>query len=388
MTIKPEWEQLLSYTKELRIKSTHAAQPPFKFEWEEIGPGYGYGPAFGHWDIVHACLDTMHYMYDHALKQMRNLINLQTPGGMLPGSIWMAEGVDSSNSYNFTHPPVWPYAIDDMYAISGSGELIQEFYDALLLQISWFENNRKAEGEGFYYCDILNNEWESGVDESIRFKEIKTGAFACVDASSHVYALYTHAVKWGALLGRDTSVFRQKVDTLGKFIQDELFDDETGFFFDIWAVKGEKKLTFDGMWPVVACAASHDQAMRVIDENLLNPDRFFAPHPIATVGVRHPEYEPRMWRGPAWNSMTYWAARGCAAYGRPDAAVKLLENALDQSSCVFRETGVIWEYYDSMGQSQTSLSRKPATKYNAPFQDYLGHNPFYAMALMYNHLQL
>lgn len=383
MHIKPEWEQMLEHTKQLRIKSTNAPRPPFKFHWEEIGPGYAYGPAFGHWDIVHACMDTMHYMYDHALAQMRNLINLQAPDGMLPGTIWMAEGRDRNIPYELSHPPVWPFAVDDMHALSGDSGIIEEFYDPLLLQINWFENNRKAEGEGFYYYDIFVNRWESGVDESIRFKETKTGAFACVDASSHVYGLYTHAVKWGALLGRDVSGLKQKADALGRFIRDGLFDSETGFFFDIWAVGGEKKMTFDGMWPVVVGAATHGQAMRVIDENLLNPDRFFSPHPIATVGVYDPEYEPRMWRGPAWNSMTYWAARGCAAYGRSDAVARLLERALDQSSRVFRETGVIWEYYDAMGGSPTSLARKPALQHNTPFNEYLGHNPFYAMAVLF-----
>jgi len=173
---------------------------------------------------------------------------------------------------------------------------------------------------------------------------------------------------------------------LQTFIREKLFDEDMGFYFDIWAAgkKAYRKMTFDGMWPVVNGAASHDQAMRVIDENLLNPERFFTPHPIATVGVNDPEFELRMWRGPVWNSMTYWAARGCILYKRPDAAVLLLERALDESSRVFSETGVIWEFYNPLGGSPKDVQRKPHTEYNTPFTEYLGHNPLYGMALMYD----
>ncbi len=55
-TGKPDWQPMLKYVAELHRKSTHPATYPFNYEWEEIGPGYIYGPAFGHWDIIHQVL--------------------------------------------------------------------------------------------------------------------------------------------------------------------------------------------------------------------------------------------------------------------------------------------------------------------------------------------
>ena len=97
----------------------------------------------------------------------------------------------------------------------------------------------------------------------------------------------------------------------------------------------------------------------MIDEHLLNPKEFFAPHPIATVALSDPKFELRMWRGPAWNCMTYWAARGCLRYGRPDAARRLLEAALDATAIQFGRTGTIWEFYHPQVGDQESLFRKP-----------------------------
>ena len=110
-------------------------------------------------------------------------------------------------------------------------------------------------------------------------------------------------------------------------------------------------------------------------------------HPIPTVGIKDPRFELRMWRGPAWNSITYWVARGCLNYGRKDAVKTLLEKALDDSARQFEMTGTIWEFYHPFGGSPAELQRKPQRKRNMPCIDYLGHNPLIAMAVMYDKIK-
>jgi neutral trehalase len=173
--------------------------------------------------------------------------------------------------------------------------------------------------------------------------------------------------------------------TLRALIQERLFDEETGFFHDAWAVGDPKqrRLAYEGMWPMVTGAAAAAQAQRAIDDNLLNPRRFFATHPITTVAQDDPTYELRMWRGPAWNNMTYWAATGCLRYGRPDAARRILEAALDDSAAHFERTGTVWEFYRPDGGDPRSIQRKPHTEFDTPCREYLGHNTLIAMARLY-----
>ena len=397
---KKEWRPMLEYVADLHEKSTHPATYPFDYEWEEIGPGYVYGPAFGHWDIVHQILDVLPSYPTHALHQLFNDIKNQEPNGLLPGSIWMIGKEDAPNmrvkrnkvSWNKSeagHPPLWVVALNDYIELTGNEEVLKTFYTALVRQITWFENARKAEGEGFYYNDILIKRWESGVDQGIRFDEVGMGAWACVDATSHVYLLYKMANRWAKELGMTNNYFERREKELEQFIQKKMYSVEDGSFYDIWAIKNKKlrQTAFENMWPIVVGAATPEQANRFIDEYLRNPDVFFTEHPIATVGVKDPKFELRMWHGPAWNSMTYWAARGCLNYGRIDAAVKLLEKALDASAKVFNETGTIWEFYNPLGGSPKDLQRKPHSKYNVPCKDYLGHNPLIAMARMYESLK-
>ena len=49
--------------------------------------------------------------------------------------------------------------------IQGTDELLRQCYKPLIRQIGWFERYRQAEGAGFFYTDILDRTWESGVDE-------------------------------------------------------------------------------------------------------------------------------------------------------------------------------------------------------------------------------
>jgi glycogen debranching enzyme len=380
---KPEWRPMLAYAVDLHEKSIHAPLPPFPCEWEEIGPGYCNTPAFGHWDIVHQVFDVLPAEPEHAKCQLLNLLAFQEADGMLPGVISFQNN-QLSITKSCSHPPVWIMAAQE-YLRLHSMDILPGCYAALLKQIDWFEKNRSARPQGFYYLDILTKKWESGVDEGIRFFQTQSGPFACIDATAHVFALYGCAADWAGKLNLDASQFLEKAHLLKNFISAELYSEETGFFHDIWSVHNPSTrcMAYEGIWPLVVGAAAKEQARSVVENNLLNPDVFLARHPITTVAMRDPRFELRCWRGPAWNSMTFWAALGCIRYDFNHAAKQLLEMALDASALQFQRTGTIWEFYHPHGGAQQELQRKPHTRFNTPCRDYLGHNPLIAMARLY-----
>ena len=71
------------------------------------------------------------------------------------------------------------------------------------------------------------------------------------------------------------------------------------------------------------------------------------------------------------------------ALGCPDAARVLLEAALDDTAAQYARTGTIWEYFHPMAGHPEALTRKPYTQRNMPWTDYLGHNPLFAMARLW-----
>lgn len=392
---KPEWRPMLRYTAELHERATHPPTWPISLPWEEIGPGYTLGRAFGHWDIVHQIMDTLPVYPQHALNQLLNDIENQDPAGFIPGSIWLPDPSQDRleaewNKESQTHPPVWVAGVQDYLDQTGNLEVLPQFYKALLRQIDWFEKNRKARTSGFYYNDILLRKWESGIDCGIRFDDAPADKLACIDATSHVYWLYKHAARWAQALGNEASAFEQRALKLREFIQTELYCEEDGMFYDIWAIEDPslRHVCVESIWPVVTGAASDAQAQRYIDEYLLNPDAFFTVHPIASVGRTDPKFELRIWRGGAWNSMTYWALRGCLDYGHPTAARQLAEQALDDTARQFDRTGTIWEFYHPDGGRPEDVLRKGDGPDSKPCPDYLGHNPVIEMARIYDRVSV
>jgi putative isomerase len=376
---KVAWRPMLLYLADLHGRSVHPPTDHLRYPFEDIGPGYQGGKAFGHIDLTHERLDTVRALPEHARNQTRNELMGQQPDGLIPGVMNFDSMGKASWKPNKGFPPLWPVAVDAYVEVSGDGDFLKECLDALTRQIGWFESKRAVAGGGFYYLDVLGRPWESGIDEGVRYDQHPPKAAACVDACAHVYLLYDHAARWSRKLGRPHTGWEEKANGLAQFIHKELWDAQSGFFYDSWTVRHPdlRPLAFEGMWPVVVGAATPAQARRVI-EHLLNPREFFTPHPIATVALSDSKFELRMWRGPAWNCMTYWAARGCLHYGRPDAARKLLEAALDATAIQFERTHTVWEFYHPRLGEQTALLRKPKGR-RLPCQDYLGHNPLYAM---------
>jgi putative isomerase len=380
LPLKPTWRAMLLNLAELHGRSVLPARGYFPHPYETIGPGYQDGRIFGHIDLTHQRLDTVRADPSHVRNQIRNELAGQQADGLIPGIVWFDDAGKPTWKNFKGFPPIWVVSAEGYVAVSGDEPFLRECLAALRQQIGWFEAKRMLPNGGFYYLDQVEDTWESGMDEGIRYRVRPAERTAAVDACSHLYMLYDHAARWSRRVSEPAEEWERKAVRLRDFIRTELWDANNGFFYDVWWVRSpERALAFEGIWPVVVGAATEEQAKRVINEHLLNPREFFTPHPIATVAVSDPRFELRMWRGPAWNCMTYWAARGCLRYGQADAAHRLIEQALDATATQFERTGAIWEFYHPQLGDQTTLVRKPAARKD-PCRDYVGHNPLFAMA--------
>lgn len=383
LSAKPAWMPLLQHIEDLHASSLHPPFPPLPFSWEEIAPNGELGVLFGHVDTVNIALDLLSFAPQKALHQITNLLTLQKPDGFIPG--WVVCTAQSLHiNEKITSPPLWPNVVEDYYNETQNIEILKYCYPKLIKQIWWFEKERQLEEGGFYYLDCMDRIWESGVVEGVRFDLGGNAAdLACVDATSHVYNLYQLAAIWSVRLGNEPEKWVSCAKVLREFIQKEFFDVETGFFYDKWMIgnKKSRRMTFEGLWPLICGAATSEQAQRVINENLVHHNRFLTSHPTPSVALDDPAYELKFWRGPSRNSQAYWAARGAINYGRLDVAKMLVEKALDSTLRHYQITGAIWEFYCPAGGNPKIIERVENT---GPCRDHLGCNPLIAMAKIWN----
>lgn len=383
---KPAWAPLLQHIEFLHANSLHPPFPPLPFSWEEIAPNGELGIVFGHLDTVNIACDLLCLAPQKAFHQMTNLLTLQREDGFIPG--WVVCGTHCLHvNDKVSSPPLWAIVVEDYFNQTQNMEALRYCYPKILKQISWFEEQRNSEEGGFYYLDCMDRIWESGVVEGVRF-DLGGGAisdFTCVDATSHVYKLYQLAGLWAERLNEDSKEWKNRAKQLQEYIQNELFDSESGFFYDKWMVDDQRKrrMTFEGFWPLICGAASDDQAQRVVDENLIQVKRFFTSHPIPSVSLEDPAFEQKFWRGPTRNSLAYWAARGATNYGRIDVSKIIVEKALDSTLRHFQQTGALWEYYCPIGGNPQTIPRGDG-ELKGPCRDHLGANPLIAMAKMWS----
>lgn len=389
---KPGWAGVLRYVRDLGRRCLRPPEPPLEYEWLDIGPGYCYGPAFGHFDLVHMVLEIAADAPETARRQMLNQLSLQRADGAIPflwmgenpARFWLPPGTPPADRLRTggTFPPLWPVGVEACLMLRPDERLLETACDALERLLAWFDANRRLPEGGYFYEDARGGgRWESGMDQGVRFADAPREPAACVDATSHVLWCRRFAATWAGRLGRDAGRHEEETEALREFVRRSLFRGETGWFHDAWAADdpARRRMAFEGMWPVAVGAAAEDQAKAAI-ESLLDPGRFNTPHPIATVARSDPAFDLRMWRGPAWNSMTLWAAEACLRYGRPDAARELVGKALDDTAAHFERTGTVWEFYHPFGGEPESLARKPGRAQDGPCHDYFGHNPLTAMA--------
>lgn len=382
---RPRWREMLEYVSQLHEAAIHPPYCALPYHWEEVMVGQqGLPIVFGHWETVHMALDTVVAEPRHALHQIMNLFALQQEDGLLPAPLWVVEeGIKVATHATF--PPLWPVVIEEYTLRTGSEEVLVRAFDVANRQISWFHKNRLVDKDGFYYLDVMDRFWESGMIDAVRF-DLEEPGFedfddaACVDATSHLYLLLTHAERWADRLGYEKGWLQDRRGAVRTYIQEKLYDSSSSLFFDRWVVKQQTGgiRVFETLWPVIVGAATHYQAERVLHNHILDKAAFCTRHPIPSVSINDPRFSLMGWHGPSRNSLVWWVAQGCVAYGRDQIAKQLLESALDQTAKHFETTGLIWDSYHPEGLDPTLLFGNTA--------DTLGHNPLIAMAVLWETL--
>jgi putative isomerase len=143
---KRTWQPMLLYLAALHGRSVHPPIDYFRYPFEDIGPGYQGGMAFGHIDLTHERLDTVRALPEHARNQIRNELAGQQPDGLIPGVITFDTNQKASWKPGKGFPPLWPVSVDAYVEATADVDFLKECLDALVKQIGWFESKRAVTG--------------------------------------------------------------------------------------------------------------------------------------------------------------------------------------------------------------------------------------------------
>ena len=208
-----------------------------------------------------------------------------------------------------------------------SADWLKPWTKQLAQTLEFWENTRQS-ADGFFRW---YNGVESGVDNNPAVVDRPAEVTEGVDLQCYLYREYR---AMGLLAGKvgdaqKSKEYDRKADDLGARVRDGMWSETEGMFLNIDARTGKpiRIKTWTNFMPLWAGIATSSQAKRMIEEHLLNPKEFWAPHGIRTLSPDELLYDPIQgyWRGPVWVVSSYLMTHGLMNYGYREQARKLAE---------------------------------------------------------------
>jgi hypothetical protein len=243
-----------------------------------------------------------------------------------------------------SQPPVGSYCAMQVYNKFQEKWILELLYEDLKEWNSWWHNNRHYKGLLCYgstpYEPVLGlpsetekdntiNGWfgasmESGWDGAVLYTDVPFDKEKHIlkhwDASLNgLYVLDCLSLADIAeVLGKskEAKQLREKAGTYRENLQ-QLWNDEKSFFYNRnWETGEFSEVTaINGFYPLIAGAATEQQAIAVMDNYFYDPDEFWGEWIIPTISRSHPAFEDqKYWDGRIWPPVNYLVYLGLTNY--------------------------------------------------------------------------
>ena len=260
-----------------------------------------------------------------------------------------------------TGPAILSWCEYEYYLYSGDKSRLKNVYYPLLAYHLWMKKNRTWRN-GTYFLSGLG----CGMDNSPRQESdcnprYEHGHMIWIDACFQALIDCDMLLKIAAISGIDDGIAELKAEkeTLGNFINQNLWDEETGFYYDMYRdnrLSGVK--TVATFWSFLSGIVPDERVSRLV-AHLENENEFKRPHRVPSLSYDHPLYHPEgdYWRGSVWTPTTYMVLRGLDRCGYSKEAYDIALNTLKNIVKVFVKTGTFWEDYAPEKAAQGNLAK-------------------------------
>ncbi|HDY7524052.1 TPA: alpha-glucosidase [Vibrio vulnificus] len=187
-----------------------------------------------------------------------------------------------------------------------------------------------------------------------------------VDQASYMYSDNQYLAEMADLLGKpeQAKTFRAKADKLADYINTCMFDESTGFFYDIriedqplangCAGKPivERGKGPEGWSPLFNGAATQAHADAVV-KVMKDPQEFNSYVPLGTAALSSPAFGPDIyWRGRVWVDQFYFGLKGMERYGYRQDAVAMASAFFNHADGLVQDGPIRENYNPLTGEQQ------------------------------------
>jgi putative isomerase len=293
-----------------------------------------------------------------------------TPQGFIPnyarGGGWKSE--------DRSEPPVGAITLLGLYEKFHDRWLLADTFTALLTWNRWWAEHRDRHGYLVWGSDGENQPanlddasrgtrqgaiLESGLDNSPMYDDASYDEqthqleFADVGLMGMYIADCDALGNIAGILGKAAEA-KELNDRAAKYRASlaTLWDQSAGIFLnkDLRTGQFSHRLSPTNFYPMLAQAATPEQAQPMVDKHLLNPEEFWGQWVIPSIARNDPAFKDQdYWRGRIWGPMNYLVYLGLRNYHQPDidkARRELAQKSLDLFLSEWRTNGHVHENYN------------------------------------------
>jgi neutral trehalase len=345
------------FHKIYEIMYNNLIPPIFKIKtWFAI-PGSKY-PAAYLWDS--SFISGAWRCWDDQIAQeiLRPFLDLQREDGMCPQNI----ALGAYPNYSITNPPLLAFALMQAVQMNDNSLLLDHYYPYLQKYEKYLEETHNDQGL-FKWL----HSYESGIDNSPRFTNQSESEHYDL---SHLWAIdfnvwmilhYRTMNQIAIQIGKtqDAEYYSEKSKKLEELIQNNLWDEETGLYYDFDYEKQEfvKINTIFSLFPLFIGITTTEQTTRLLD-HIQNVQEYNTLIPFPTVARNDPLFIKDTWRGPVWINTAWIVLQGLFKQGTPEFAGDMAYHLVKGIYETYEKCHSFYEFYDPDSTKLTNLNRK------------------------------
>ncbi len=313
-------------------------------------PSPGRYPWQWYWDSCFAAIVWRRFEPGRARTELETLLVAQRPDGFIGHTIFWDRPVSllRLGFYNvlsrraFQTETIQPPLLAWAWRIA-VGDPAEE--PRIGAQVQWLADNRDLEGDGLLW--IVQPD-ESGLDASPKFDPVW-------GRRAQAQILFPLLVRRNRKLGFEARrveaaggpvlcevitnvLWSLSLQALGRpsatpALVDRLWDERRGLFVDEAGPAGGRPgiSTISALAPLALPDLPQQIGQRMVEEHLLDPDRYWTAVPPPSVSAQEPSYEPdgghglvrRYWRGPTWVNTAWLVWLGLRRLGYEEQAAQM-----------------------------------------------------------------
>lgn len=292
-----------------------------------------------------------------------NFYAKQHPDGFICREI-KADGADCFERYDpvSTGPNIIPWCEMVYFHQFGDVERMHKIFPVLCAYYKWLKLNRTWRN-GTYW----SSGWGTGMDNMPRVEAgyspiFSHGHMIWLDTNLQQLFIANQLLEMGFYLERwqEIEELEDEIRLLKKYIQQNLWDEKTGFLYDQYA-NGQlaNVKSIGAYWALYSDVLSDQQLKRMVSQ-LDNSKTFKRPFMVPSLSADNPKYKDngRYWQGGIWPGTNYMVIAGLYNKGYRELARKIAYNHYKQVFQVYNTTGTFWEYYSPEKAEPGFMARK------------------------------